>query len=248
MAASLYIACTALLFQWAAAPEATASKAAPKQGAPKGALRSVPAPSLADGRPAQALARRVQRYYERTKRFAADFTQIYTRVALSRSTTQKGTIALEKPGKMRWDYTVPTPKLFLADGKTLYLYEPEEEQVYVDRNFSPERLGESLQFLWGTGRLSDSFRLRVPAQRPDGVDPKLALLELTPKKDATYARLVLGVDGATGAVQESVLFEVSGNRNHFRFERIRINPKFKADLFAFTPPPGVEVVDSADEY
>ena len=43
-------------------------------------------------------------------------------------------------------------------------------------------------------------------------------------------------------VQESILFETSGNTNRFRFKSAKINSGLKDDNFKFTPPPGVEVI------
>src|SRR5262249_51654736 len=42
---------------------------------------------------------------------------------------ESGTLRLRKPGRMRWDYSDPAGKLFLADGKNIYLYTPKDNQV-----------------------------------------------------------------------------------------------------------------------
>ena len=43
--------------------------------------------------------------------------------------TESGTLRLRKPGRMRWDYSDPAGKLFLSDGKNLYLYTPNNKRV-----------------------------------------------------------------------------------------------------------------------
>src|SRR5262245_12291818 len=111
--------------------------------------------------PAKDLLEKVQRYYDQTKDYTADFVQTYTRVALSKTSESQGKVTIKKPGMMRWEYTKPSAKLFVADGKQLFVYEPEEEQVIVDPHFKTSELSTSISFLWGEGKLSDAFNASV---------------------------------------------------------------------------------------
>lgn len=191
--------------------------------------------------PAEALATKVQRFYDSTKDFSADFIQLYTRVALSRTSESRGAVKVLKPGMMRWDYTQPEAKHFIADGKQLFVYDPEEQHVSIDPKFQIGEQGTSLSFLWGQGKLSDSFGVklgdRVALNAPAGAE----VLILTPKKDATYVSLALIVDVATGRVDESIIHETTGNTNRFKFSNVRTNGGLTAAAFQFTPPPGVEI-------
>jgi outer membrane lipoprotein carrier protein len=189
---------------------------------------------------AEPMVRKVQTYYDAAKDFVAEFQQTYTRAALSRASRSAGRVSIVKPGMMRWEYVEPTSKLFVADGERLFIYEPEEEQVFVDEHFQAARFRSSLSFLWGAGKLSDSFS--VQALEKDPKRPEVRKLILTPKSDEAYRRLTLVVNADTGQVLESIIEETSGNTNHFVFSNARINSQPPRALFAFTPPPGVEVV------
>lgn len=191
---------------------------------------------------ADQLSKKLQSYYESTKSFRANFRQIYTRVALSRSFESSGSVTLKKPGKMRWAYRKPAEKLFVADGKRLVVFEPEEEQVIIDENFDSAELSRSISFLWGKGKLADSFEVALAGPDSHKLGTKDSVLELIPKDDATYARLLLVVNAETGQVKESVLHETSGNTNHFIFSEVEINKEIPDSDFAFAPPPGVEVI------
>src|SRR5437870_2520334 len=94
--------------------------------APAAGARPAAAAPAKDKDTSPALIDRVQRFYDKTQDLTADFIQIYTRVALSRTQESRGMVKLKKPGMMRWDYTKPATKVFVADGKQLFIYEPEE--------------------------------------------------------------------------------------------------------------------------
>jgi outer membrane lipoprotein carrier protein len=202
---------------------------------------AAPAAAPAAAKPADALVAKVQTYYDSSKDFSAEFVQLYTRVALSKTSESRGTLKVLKPGMMRWDYAKPEPKHFIADGKQLFVYDPEDQHVSIDPAFQLSDQGSSLSFLWGKGKLSDEFVISLGDAAKAGAPAGVALLELVPKKDATYTKLVLAVDPATGQVSESTLHETSGNTNRFRFVGSKTNTGLQASEFQFTPPPGAEV-------
>ncbi len=204
-------------------------------------LLSAAPPKAEKKDPAAELLDKVQRHYEGLHDYTADFIQTYTRVALSRTSESRGRLMLKKPGMMRWEYDKPDPKLWIADGTQLYVYEPEFQQVTIDRNFETARLSDSISFLWGEGKLADTFNAKLGNPEEVGAPKGAPTLELTPKHDATYAKLVVVLDAKTGHVIESTIYETSGNKNQFKFSNLKINTGLKKDLFTFTPPPGVDI-------
>lgn len=197
--------------------------------------------AAAKGTPAQLLVGKVQQFYDSTKDFSADFIQTYTRIALSRTSESRGTVKVLKPGMMRWDYTKPEPKQFIADGTQLFIYDVEEQHVSIDPQFQLNDQSSSLSFLWGKGRLQDEFEVSMGDRTALKVADGLEVLELKPKKDATYSKLFLVIEPATGQVVESILHETTGNLNRFKFDQMKINGGLKPEAFKFTPPPGAEV-------
>jgi outer membrane lipoprotein carrier protein len=191
--------------------------------------------------PAVALLGKVQKYYDTTKDYSADFVQVYTRVALSQTSESSGRLMIRKPGMMRWEYKKPAEKLFVTDGSKLFVYDVEEGEVIVDPSFRSADLSSSLSFLWGEGKLVDSFQATVVEPEKHQAPKASNVLELIPKKDATYTKLVLVLDPKTSQVTESILFETSGNTNRFKFKNPVINSGLAPDQFKFVPPPGVEV-------
>jgi len=68
----------------------------------------------------QTLASRIQQHYETVRDFRANFTHGYEGGVLRKTTVEYGTVAVRKPGRMRWTYTKPEEKTFVSDGVKLY--------------------------------------------------------------------------------------------------------------------------------
>jgi len=81
----------------------------------------------ADAKLAATLAG-VESRYNRAKTLQVLFQEDYTPPGRPRR-TESGTLWLRKPGRMRWDYTQPKGKLFISDGKTLWLYTPADNRA-----------------------------------------------------------------------------------------------------------------------
>jgi outer membrane lipoprotein carrier protein len=90
-----------------------------------GAHEQTPQPS------APELARALQKKYETVRDFSADFVHVYEGGILRKRITERGTLLVKKPGKMRWAYTSPEQKLFVSDGVKMYSYIPQDRQVIV---------------------------------------------------------------------------------------------------------------------
>ena len=67
-------------------------------------------------------------------------------------------MTLRKPGRMRWDYSEPSGKLFLSDGKDVYLYTPDANRVEKTKLKASEDMRAPLAFLLGKLDFSKEFR------------------------------------------------------------------------------------------
>lgn len=187
---------------------------------------------------AAALADKVQTFYEHTRDFSASFTQQYKYKAMARTQKSAGTVQVKKPGLMRWDYTAPYEKLFLLDGKALWVWDPEDNAVMVNRSFSSDQLSAAVTFLWGKGKLSDEFDI----QQVDKPSYGETVLELVPKKPQSgFTRLYFAIDANTGAVVTSVVIDSQGNENRITFTDVKTNAGVPSDRFMFQVPKGATV-------
>ncbi|NMB76514.1 MAG: outer membrane lipoprotein carrier protein LolA [Myxococcales bacterium] len=185
----------------------------------------------------------VQKFYETTTDFQASFRQEYQSKALGQKKQSTGFVYIKKPGRMRWDYRTPQEKHFVADGTALYIYDPELEQVMVQRSFSDAELSTAVTFLWGRGKLREEFEVAF-ATRSDLGGPEHWVLELTPRKPARFSRLFFVVEKQTYRVSETLVLDPGGNENHLFFSRMAVNVGLKDEAFRFDIPPGVEVIEA----
>src|SRR5215831_4366078 len=98
------------------------------------------------------LIRGLQSRYSRLVSLSADFTQIYTAPG-ERTRRETGQMLLKKPGKMRWNYKTPEPKLFISDGRMMYEYVPAERLATRVKVRESADLRAPFMFLLGRGDL-----------------------------------------------------------------------------------------------
>jgi outer membrane lipoprotein carrier protein len=188
------------------------------------------------------VADKIQNFYDTTKDFKAAFQQEYLSVILGRKKASSGFVYIKKPGKMRWDYKKPRNKHFVADGKALYIYDPDLAQVMVDRSFSGSDLTTAVTFLWGRGKLSKEFNISL-SNRSDLGGPDHYVLEMLPKKTARFKKLIFVVEKKSFQVVETIMEDPGGNVNHIFFSKMSINVGLKDNAFKFVIPEGVDVIE-----
>ena len=148
-----------------------------------------------------------------------------------------GTVYIQRPGKFQWAYFEPYDQSIISDGEALWIYDADLEQVTVkDVSHS---LGDSpASILDGSGDL-DVHYVVINTGEQEAVQ----WLELTPRDaDSDYNTIRLGFSGHDLAGM--VLFDNLGQRTEIVFKDARRNTKLDPSLFAFTPPAGMDVIDS----
>jgi outer membrane lipoprotein carrier protein len=181
----------------------------------------------------------VQKRYDGVRDLRASFEQTSFSVALGTETISKGTVAVERPGKMRWEYAAPDGRVIVLDKVSIKIWSPEEKQLQIAAisagNVSPTALG----FLLGQSVLRDTFNaelISAPERAERG-------LRLRPKSDGGFELLELWVDPKTYELRESVVLDLFGNRTRLRLSDMRENSGVKGSEFEFEAPAGAEVVD-----
>jgi outer membrane lipoprotein carrier protein len=149
-----------------------------------------------------------------------------------------GSFSFARPDRFRWAYEKPHQQVLVADGKRLWIYDPDLRQVTVKRvdaaiSSTPAAL------LAGRDDITKLFTLR-DAGTADG----LAWVEALPKaKDTGFDRVRLGLKGRTLAAME--LYDQLGGHTLLRFEDLKANPPLPPSTFQFTPPKGADVIDDS---
>jgi outer membrane lipoprotein carrier protein len=206
--------------------------------------QSPPQQPRADRLDLKTVVDRVQKRYDGASDFRARFTQTLTNPTFNRKSTSSGEVFLKKPGRMRWNYEKPEPKMYLADGDLLWLYEPEDKQAFK-QELKSSQLPAALAFLTGKGKLSEEFDISF-AQNPAYGTARDYVLLLQPKRpQAQVKSLMFVVDPTTFHVRESILIDGQGNTNNMVFSDVKVGTGLTDASFRWTPPAGVRVIDTA---
>jgi outer membrane lipoprotein carrier protein len=208
---------------------------------PAGALCAAPTQTKADTS-AEQVARSLQRKYDAVRDFSADFVHAYEGGVLKKRIAERGRVLIKKPGKMRWEYSAPEPKLFVSDGVTLYSYIPQDHQVFVSAVAPDDRVATPALFLAGKGNLIRDFAPSL-VPPPSGLPAGVLALKLVPTSaQPDYDWLILAVDPASLVIRGLVTVDAQGGRSTFSFTNLQENVGVADRHFTFTIPRGVEVV------
>jgi len=152
--------------------------------------------------------------------------------------TEAGVLYLRKPGRMRWDYTSPAGKLFISDGKNVFLYLPSSNTVKKMKLKDTEDMRAPLAFL--LGKLNFEKEFRNTQARPEGNE---TVITAEPKSDnLPYSKVEFTV-GPTFEIHKLHVTNLDQTTLEFVFDTEKLNPPLANSLFQFQAPPGAEVVD-----
>jgi outer membrane lipoprotein carrier protein len=205
------------------------------------ALIAIPVPPVAAQASLDEVVRGIEAQYGKMTDLRAEFSQTAFNKSLNQNLPAQGTVYLKKGGKLRWEYSQPTPQEIVSDGKKLWVYTPSLNQVNVGE--APEVLaGPAGSFLAGLGKLREHFSVRFlnPAQPIDAEGNYV--LDLTPKRPLpTLSRLVLAVDKEF-QLKKAVVHDQFENTVTMKFAKLAVNSNLPDKLFTFVAPQGVATV------
>ncbi len=191
--------------------------------------------------PVAALVRCVQDRYGGLRNLAADFAQESRVASLGRPRTRAGRLFFQAPGRMRWEYDGPDPQVIVADGKQLWFYRPERNQVLIQPLDAAFTRQTPLLFLLGQGDFAAEFTWDERGLAPGAGG--LQSVALRPRVETPdLSRLVLEVVAGECRLAGTIVEDAFGNVTHLVFSGERANTDLDAGLFHFDPPRGTEVV------
>jgi outer membrane lipoprotein carrier protein len=183
---------------------------------------------------------KVEQHYNKARTLTVDFVEEYS-VQGRRRPAETGTLTLRKQGKMRWDYSKPAGKVFVSDGKMIYLYTAADNKVEKIPLKDTEDMRAPLAFLLGHLDLKKEFR--DFSLRPDNGE---IWLDASAKNDKTpYEKIQMRV-GITGEITRLNVIDRDESELNFELSHEKVNPQVADALFAFQIPVGAEVVNAVE--
>jgi len=184
------------------------------------------------------LLKSVETRYNHSQSLRLNFAESYTG---SRRPMQAeaGVLYLRKPGRMRWEYTSPAGKLFLSDGKEVFLYTPDDRRAEKSKLKESDDMRAPLAFL--LGKLDFNKEFQHFELRPEGAD---TWIQAEPKsRNLAYTKVEF-LAKPTGEIRQVRITGQDDTRLSFVFSNEQLNLPVAPDLFIFRAPPGVQVVEA----
>lgn len=146
----------------------------------------------------------------------------------------EGTLFVQRPGRFRWEYDGDAGQLIIADGKRVWLLDPDLEQVSHQSQKTALR-GTPAQLLLTEGALTEYFTAT------DGGDYNgVTWVELKPLDEESQFNLVR-IGFRDGVLDGLEMLDNFGQYTRFVLSDVQRNPTLDKALFKFKAPPGWDV-------
>jgi len=147
-----------------------------------------------------------------------------------------GGFEFQRPGRFRWTYQTPYEQLIVSDGKNLYLYDKDLNQV-TKKKLAGALPASPASILFGSNDFEHDFSVA-----DDGTQDGIEWIRATPNsKDSLFERIRIGFrSGMPVAMQ---LRDSFGQSTELAFDHVQRNPLLAPERFTYTPPAGVDVLE-----
>lgn len=204
---------------------------------------SVPRDAARRDSVARALVERAAATAQRAEPLRAEFTQVLTNPRTGTTLSSRGTFFQQGPTRFAFRFAEPADDRIVADGRAIWLYLPSTAKGQVLK--LPTVAGAGLDLI---GSL-----LRDPAARyvitglgdTTSEGERRVRVSLLPKSAGLFTRAELWLDPRTAEIRVAEFQEASGLVRRLTLARIRRGAPLPREVFVFTPPDGVRVVDQA---
>jgi len=174
-------------------------------------------------------------YLNKLRTLKATFTQSVFTNNEELKQKSKGVIVVQSPNKFYLEYNEPFKLVYVADGKKLWSYDEDLEQVVVKEQGNV-LINTPAMLLGNPKDLTDSYSIEYI-----GVNEGWNWFELTPKTQSNSFEAV----SLAFVNKELIAMEMRdnfGQTTRLEFDKVAKNPKLNKNQFKFIPPKGVDVI------
>jgi outer membrane lipoprotein carrier protein len=148
----------------------------------------------------------------------------------------EGLFQVSQPNRLRWVVETPMPQQIIADGVTLWIYDPDLEQVIIQPFNEDIAATPAILFSGDLDQLDDAYFVTQLAE---------GRFELKPEQGGSlFDSMTIAFDGSKPA--SIALTDTLGQTTSIRFSQLELNPVLSGDLFVFQTPDGVDVINNAN--
>lgn len=191
-----------------------------------------------------ALLKNIEKRYNHAQSLKLDFSETYVSIK-GPVQHESGVLYLRKPGRMRWEYSSPAGKVFISDGKEVFMYAPGDRRAEKSKLKESEDMRAPLAFLLGKLNFAKEFKSfqTHPGASNDGAG---TWISAEPKSDNLAYSKVDFLATPEGEIRQVRITGQDQSKLDFTFSNEKLNAPVAPSLFAFEAPPGVPIVE-ADE-
>ena len=199
------------------------------------ATHALPQKTRSEASPAK-LASELQRLLTPVKTLEAHFTQITTDAKGRKLQTTRGIMQIKRPDLFRWQINDPFPQLLISNGKKVWNYDQELQQVTI-RPVDQRTSNVPAAILSGnTKNLTKHYALKTSGKADH------RSFTLTPKqKDSLFETLILTFN--KHHLVSMTLSDSLGTKTTIHFSKVVENQPISTARFTFTPPKKTDVLD-----
>lgn len=148
----------------------------------------------------------------------------------------EGLFQVSQPNNLRWVVAVPMPQQIIADGETLWIYDPDLEQVIIQPFNEDIAATPAILFSGDLDQLDQAYFVTQLAE---------GHFELKPERGGSlFDSMIIRFDQAKPT--SITLTDTLGQTTHISFSQLELNPSLSGDQFVFQIPDGVDVINNAN--
>ncbi len=188
--------------------------------------------------PLDEVIEKVEKHYS-VSGFSANFSQTSTIKAMEITDSASGRAFFKRSGKMRWEYETPDRQMIITDGKTLWVFRPEDNQVMIGKAPSFFEGGKGFSFLSDMKVIRQKFSMVLEKETEEG----FFILKLLPiEKTYDIVEIYLWISRKTFDVVRILTYNSYGDETRIIFNNIQLKQKLDDTLFSFEISEGMEVL------
>jgi outer membrane lipoprotein carrier protein len=165
---------------------------------------------------------------------SANFTQQITDAEGFELEASEGLFEVAQPAKLRWHITQPMPQQIVSDGSTLWIFDPDLEQVIIQPFNQDIAATPAILFSGDLDQLDRAYFVR---------EDSAGQFTLTPERAGSlFSSMQIRFVN-----QQPVMISLTDNLEQtttITFTGLQINPEISAERFIFEAPPGIDVINN----
>ncbi|WP_051168316.1 outer membrane lipoprotein chaperone LolA [Marinospirillum minutulum] len=184
---------------------------------------------------ANSAAKKLQGYLKQMQTLEGSFQQLTLDARGNRMQEAQGSVQLAKPGRFYWSTEQPFPQILISNGITLWVYDPDLEQVTIQTLDKRATLSPAIILAGEATDLTKHFSISATETG------KRVVFDLIPlQQDSLFEELSLDfVEGRINALQ---LTDSLGQKTRVDLTITQFNQPLDNQIFEFEVPPHVDVI------